>query len=219
MALTLVPTHLGNVSDVTVRAREYLCNAEVIILEEFKESTKVLRALDIPRKDMFQLNEHSTPEDIQELFELCQSKNVAMISDCGTPNFCDPGATLVRLCRAKGVPVKSLPGPSSLMLLLSLSSERIDEFLFRGFIPAKTELRQKALQELKTEKKAIVLMDTPYRLKKLLEELAHVWPQRRALLGLNLTQENEMILEDSLSKLSKAEIPNKAEFVILLYAQ
>ena len=167
---------------------------------------------------MHQLNEHSKKEDLEDLLELCKTKDCALISDCGTPNFCDPGAALVKLCRKHNIPVKSLPGPSSLMHILSLSSERIDQFLFRGFLPAKTELRQRALQELKGIKTPVIIMDTPYRLNKTISELAGTMPKRKALLGLNLTAEDEYVHEASLEKIASELSPMKAEFMLLIYA-
>lgn len=217
MALTIVATHLGHIDDVSVRARQTIEACEVLILEEFREGSSLVKSLGIERKEMHQLNEHSKPEDIEFLLELCKSKNVCLISDCGTPNFCDPGSLLVKACRGAKVPVKALPGPSSLMHLISLSSERLDEFLFRGFLPANTELRVKALQELKAQKMPVVLMDTPYRFRKLMQELAQALPKRRALLGINLSMDTEIVLEGTFEKLAKEPLPEKAEFVLLLY--
>ncbi len=104
------------------------------------------------------------------------------------------------------------------MGLLSLSSERIDQFLFRGFLPAETEARKKALIELQREKRPIVLMDTPYRLKKTLGDLQDFFPKRRLLLALNLSQPEELLLEGNPAAIS-AQLPyDKAEFMMLVYA-
>ncbi len=136
MGLVLVATPIGNDQDISLRALEFLKQADTIILEEFKESTRFLRAQGISGKTYEQLNEHSTPEDILRLTQLCAEKEVALITDCGTPGFCDPGADLVRECRKKNISVKTMPGPSSLMAMLSLSSQRLDQFVFRGFMAA-----------------------------------------------------------------------------------
>ena len=218
MSLTLVATPIGNDQDISIRALEQLKAADLIILEEFKESTRFLRSQGIANKEYEQLNEHSTPEDIKRLAELCETKNVALITDCGTPGFCDPGAHLVQACRRKKIKVSTLPGPSSLMGLLSLSSERIDQFLFKGFVPAENEARKAAYQELKKEKKAFVLMDTPYRFQKMLGEINEYFPERKVLLTANLTQESEVVLEGSMAQILKNPLPQKAEFMILVYA-
>lgn len=218
MALWLVATPIGNSKDISERALECLKNAETIILEEFKESTTFLRSHGISGKKYEQLNEHSTADDIENLAKLCAEKDIPLITDCGTPGFCDPGADLVRACRKNKIAVRTLPGPSSLMAILSLSSVRIDQFLFRGFVSAETEQRKKDWQELVKEKRAFIMMDTPYRLQKTLQELKEFIPNRKCLLALNLTAENEILIEDTGAKISTAaNIPSKAEFILLVY--
>jgi len=217
--LHVVATPIGDVSEISLRALEILKSAEVIICESTKEASKLLRAHGIAGKTYELLNEHTTPDEVKALGEICAQKKVALVSDCGTPGFCDPGAHLVKLCRQKKIPVKSILGASALMGLLSLSGERIDQFVFRGFLPAETEARRKALQEIQREKRPMVLMDTPYRLKKTLGDLQEFFPRRRALLTLNLSQEDEMIIEGTGEQLLKQLKADKAEFMILLYGE
>lgn len=217
MALTLVPTPIGNSDDFSLRAIECLKNAEIIILEERKESTVWLRAIGITGKTYETLNEHSTREDVKHLADLCAERDCALITDCGTPGFCDPGADLVKECRTRRIPVKALPGPSSLMTLLSLSSERLDQFVFRGFLPVKAEERDQAWKELAAETKATVVLETPYRMGKWLAECARFLPERKVLMAINLTQESELIVE-ALGKHLQDKVPaGKAEFIALIY--
>lgn len=216
MPLFIVATPIGNYKDITLRALEVLRSADLVIGEERKELSKLFKFLEIPPKDTEFLNEHSRPEDIRSLLEICRTKNVALVSDCGTPGFCDPGALLVAACRKEKIPVTPLPGASSLMTLLSVAGHRLDQFLFLGFLPAEREERNRSLQSLKTQKTPVVLMDTPYRLAKLISELALIFPARKAILGLNLTQPEEKILEDSIQNLSKYAEGKKAEFVLIL---
>lgn len=217
MGLYLVATPIGHDQDISQRALEFLKSANTIILEEFKESTRFLRAHGISGKNYEQLNEHSKPEDFKRLADLCAKEDVALITDCGTPGFCDPGADLIRECRKQQIPVHTYLGASSLMGLLSLSSVRLDEFVFRGFIPAESEGRRKALHDLQKESRAFVLMDTPYRFQKMLGEMAEFFKDRKILLTLNLTQESEMVLEGSPESLMKKDLPAKAEFMLLVY--
>jgi 16S rRNA (cytidine1402-2'-O)-methyltransferase len=168
-------------------------------------------------KEIYTLNEHSKKDDLFELLDLCREKNVALISDCGTPGFADPGADLIRLCRQKGIAVTAAPGASSLMTLLSLSSQKIPQFLFVGFLPSDANERKTALLALKTEKRPWVLMDTPYRLKAVLQNLAEMMPKEMCLLGLNLTQENEVVLEGTFAEILKKCTLDKAEFILLRY--
>jgi 16S rRNA (cytidine1402-2'-O)-methyltransferase len=217
MSLTLVATPIGNNQDIGLRALEFLKQAEIIILEEFKESTQFLRAHGISGKTYEQLNEHSTPDDLKRLVELCAEKEIALITDCGTPGFCDPGADLVRACRKRQIPVRTLPGPSSLMGLLSLSSQRLDQFIFRGFLPAENEARKKSWLDLQKEPRAIILMDTPYRFQKMLSETAEYFSDRKILLTLDLTQDSEKVLDGMPLDILKSELPAKAEFMLLIY--
>ncbi len=218
MPLRLVATPIGNSKDLGFRALEILKSADLIIVEEFKESTVILRAHGITGKKMESLNEHSTAADLQNLADLCENQNVALITDCGTPGFCDPGAHLVDACRKRNIFIETIPGPSSLMSLLSLSSRRLDQFLFRGFLPAETNERAQAVLELKKETRAIIIMDTPYRFQKTLQELDAHLPDRDLLLGINLTQESELILEGTArSFLNHPQLPQKAEFLVLIY--
>lgn len=217
--LYVVATPIGDVSEISLRALEVLKAADVIICESTKEASKLLRAHGITGKTYELLNEHTTPDEVKALGEICATKNAALVSDCGTPGFCDPGAHLVKLCRQKKILVKSVLGASALMGLLSLSGERIDQFVFRGFLPAETEARRKALQEIQKEKRPMVLMDTPYRLKKTLGDLQEFFPRRRALLVLNLSQEEERIIEGTGEQLLKQLPFDKAEFMILLYGE
>jgi 16S rRNA (cytidine1402-2'-O)-methyltransferase len=217
MSLILVATPIGNLQDIGLRALEILKSADLIILEEFKESTVVLRAHGIAGKKYEQLNEHSTAEDLKRLADLCRSQNVVLITDCGTPGFCDPGAGLVALCRRENIEIRSVPGASSLMTLLSLSSRRLDQFVFRGFLPAENVAREAAWKDLRREKKAVVLMDTPYRFQKMIQELGHYFPDRQALVIIDATQDTEQILEGSGQELAAKTLPKKAEFMLLLY--
>lgn len=219
MSLTLVATPIGNFQDLTLRGLSVLKEADLIIVEERKESTLVLRAHGISGKTYLELNEHTTKEELAELAEHCQTKNVALVTDCGTPGFCDPGADLVRLCRQRKIPVISAPGASSLMTLLSLSGRRIDQFIFRGFLPAENEAREKAYKELQKEKKAMIVMDTPYRFQKMLTEMTLYFPDRQLLVGCDLTQETERIFEGTGKSLLTQEFPKKSEFLILLYPE
>lgn len=216
--LTLVATPIGRMDEITLRSIEALKQADVIICESTKETSTLLKHLDIKAKAYEVLDEHTSPEDLRILSELCASKNVCLVSDCGTPAFCDPGNNLIELCRKNNVPVQSSLGASALMGLLSLSSERLKRFQFIGFLPAETTARTLEWQAVKKLKEPFILMDTPYRLKKMMEECKQHLPQRKMLLALNLSQENEIILEGMPQKI-QSQIPfEKAEFMILIYS-
>ncbi len=216
--LTLIATPIGRTDEITLRSLDLLRNADVVICESTKEASKLLKQHDIKAKRYEVLDEHSTLDDVQKLTELCQNLNVVLVSDCGTPSFCDPGFQVVEQCRKLKIPIQSSLGASSLMGLLSLSSKRIYQFHFRGFIPAETVAREKEWQVLKKTKEPLVLMDTPYRLKKMLDECCLHLKDRQILLTLNLSQENELVLEGYPEEVRKKLNQEKAEFMILVYA-
>lgn len=217
--LYVVATPIGDYNEISLRGLEALSSAEIIICESTKEASQLLRFHKISGKKYELLNEHSTGDDIQKLVKLCEQHTCALVSDAGTPGFCDPGSTLISLCRKKNILVKSILGPSCLMGLLSLSGEYLHQFVFRGFLPAENVAREKALLELTREKRAIVIMDTPYRLKKTLTDMQNFFKDRRFLLALNLSQENEKIIEGSIQDIIKKLDREKAEFILLIYAQ
>lgn len=217
--LWVVATPVGDPGDLTLRALEILKTCDVVICESTKETSRLLRHHGITGKNYELLNEHSEPVDVLKLADLCKHKTVALVSDGGTPAFCDPGADLVARCRKLGIEVKPALGASSLMGLLSLAGRRLDQFVFRGFLPAETEERRKALRELQKEKRPVVLMDTPYRLKKILADMEEHFPQRVLFLVRDLSLPGEKCLEGKASELRKICGDDKAEFMLLLTSE
>jgi 16S rRNA (cytidine1402-2'-O)-methyltransferase len=217
LSLKVIATPIGDPGDITLRAIEALRDADIVIGEERKEVSKLLKRLGLEQKPTELLNEHADERTIADLLLLCRDKNVALVSDCGTPGFCDPGARLVAACRAEKIPVTPLPGASSLMCLLSMSGENLRQFLFRGFLPAEREERAVALREILREAQPAVLMDTPYRFAKLLAELSAAAPERVVLIGMNFTQETEQIWQGTALDAATVFAEQKAEFILLLF--
>ncbi len=218
--LYLIASPIGNPQEISLLALEVLKKVDHLIVESTKETSKLLKHHGLSGKTYHTLNEHSSVEALPALLELCEKHEVALLSDAGTPGFCDPGSDLVQQCRKKNIKIRSILGPSSLMGILSLSGVYLSEFVFRGFLPAETQQRQKALQELSHEKKPIVLMDTPYRLKKTIADLSQFFSKRKVPLALNLSLSEEAQFEgfpsDLLKKLESNHI-EKAEFILLIY--
>jgi 16S rRNA (cytidine1402-2'-O)-methyltransferase len=216
--LSVVATPIGDYKDITLRALDTLKNCDILIGEEHRVASTLLKKLGLEQKEIYLLNEHSKKKDIDELVELCTTQNVALISDCGTPVFSDPGAELIHACRSRNIKITALPGASSLMTLLSLSSQKLTSFLFVGFLPANKEERVKAIQDLKKEPRSWVIMDTPYRLQALLADLGREMPNEKALIGLNLTQPNETLIEGTFKEIENKCKIEEAEFIIIRYA-
>lgn len=194
MALFVVATPIGNPQDLSVRAREILASADLVIGEEMKVLRQILKSAGVQAKAVDQLNEHSDARDVQHFVSECQSKTVALVSDCGTPGFCDPGADLVAACVKASVPVHAVPGASSLMSLLSICGVRVERFLFYGFLPAKNELRAGELKRLAKSDVPVIVMETPYRALKLAEDLRSHFSAWFCVVGLNLTREDERVI-------------------------
>jgi 16S rRNA (cytidine1402-2'-O)-methyltransferase len=216
MSLTIVSTPIGNYGDITLRARDTLSEAEIVICEELKPAEILFKRLDLEKKEFLQLNEHTKPEEIKEFVALCQVKTVALISDCGTPGFYDPGAELVAGCLERGIKVDTNPGASSLMALLSVCGEKIKSFYFVGFLPAEKGERSKAISNLKKMTVPLVIMDTPYRLKSTLQDfIEHDFGNRRAVLGADLTGPAHKVIRGTVKSLASHEW-QKLPFVLLV---
>lgn len=214
--LWVVATPVGDPADLTLRALEILKTCDIIVCESTKETSRLLRQHGVSGKTYEILDEHSKPDDVARLAEFCRDKIVALVSDGGTPAFCDPGADLVAKCRKMNLEIKPALGASSLMGLLCMAGRRLDQFVFRGFIPAENEARKVALTELRREKRPFIIMDTPYRLKKMLAEMEEFFPQRWLFLARDLSLPGERFLEGYAKDIRKVCGDDKAEFMLLV---
>lgn len=217
--LYLVATPIGNVDDITFRALSVLRAVDVVVCEERPEGERLLRHFGI-QKPLETLNEHNEAAATHHFLQhLLNGKQIALISDCGTPVFSDPGQLLVRKVVERGIRVVPIPGASSLMPALTVSGFSIDQFLFYGWLPPKKERRRAELRHLLQEKRTIILMDTPYRLTSLLRDLADTFgDSRRCCIAFNLTMPDEEILRGTPRSLfsNLAGKERKGEFVIVL---
>ncbi len=217
--LYLVATPIGNYDDMTFRAVQVLKDVDIVVYEERKEGGRLLRHFGI-EKPVDSLNEHNeSAATFQILEHLKNGKNIAVVSDCGTPVFSDPGQLLVRKAVERGIKVVPIPGASSLMPALTVSGFSIDQFIFYGWLSPKRPRRIAELQQLKREKRVIVLMDTPYRLVALLKDIADVFGSgRRLCVAFNLTLPDEEIFHGTapvlFDRFSKNE--KKGEYVIII---
>ena len=223
--LTLIPTPIDEENPLEQVACALLKKAaleerenSVFVIEELKIGRQRWLRFGLPREcvDSFVLlNEHNAQTVSSELLkELKQGKNVYVMSDGGLPAFCDPGRDLVDLCHKNKVKVTSTPFANSISLALAMSGFPHSRFVFEGFLPAKTEERQEVIKNILNEKRAVIMMDTPYRLKKTLEDLSQ--SNREIFLGLDLNAKTEELYrgkaKEILSKLSET----KREFILIL---
>ncbi len=217
--LYLVATPIGNYEDFTLRAIRILKEVDLVVFEERKEGAKLLRHLGI-EKPVDSINEHNELAASQIIIgHLREGKNVALISDAGTPVFSDPGSELVKKAVRANIRIVPIPGASSLMPALSVSGFNIDRFSFYGFLSPKRERRVRELQQLKKESNTIVLMDTPYRLTQLVRDIADVFgTTRKVCVAFDLTLPTEEILHGTAPQLYQQFLASgkKGEFVLMI---
>ncbi|MCC5813229.1 MAG: 16S rRNA methyltransferase [Leptospira sp.] len=191
----IISLPIGNDEDISHRAKALLQSAEILIGEESKFLSSFLKRIGIPRK--FQLfNEHSTPEDLTELIHAMKSvETVAIVSDAGLPNLEDPGRKLIpALLDSRDFHLNFVPGASCLDAGLALAGFSTRPFLFLGLVPRDSDERKRELNKYLNLGMTLVILETPYRYKKLLEDISQVLGKnnpRRVFLGLNLTHPTE----------------------------
>ncbi|MBP5642349.1 MAG: 16S rRNA (cytidine(1402)-2'-O)-methyltransferase [Paludibacteraceae bacterium] len=216
--LYVVPTPVGNLEDITLRALRVLKEADLILAEDTRTSSVLLKHYDIhtPLKSHHKFNEHQTSDDMAE--RIRGGLNVALISDAGTPGISDPGFMLVRACVERGVEVQCLPGATAFVPALIDSGLPCDRFFFEGFLPQKKG-RQTRLQQLAELDHTFILYESPFRLQKTLEQLAQVCGgERRASVSREISKKFEDTQRGTLAELIehyKAN-PAKGEIVIIV---
>lgn len=217
--LYLVSTPIGNYDDITFRALKILKESDLIVYEERREANRLLSHFKID-KPLESLNEHNELIATDVILSILKNgKNVALISDCGTPVFSDPGKILVKRAIKQKIKVVPIPGASSLMPSLIVSGFSIDKFIFYGWLSPKRNRRIAELKKIKSETSTIVLMDTPYRLLQVLRDINDVLGKNRNLsIAFDLTTENEEIFHGSAEELLKKfeSDQKKREFVIVI---
>lgn len=200
--LILVPTPIGNLEDITLRAQRLLGEVDAVIAEDTRVSGRLLQHLGLskPFIAFHAHNEHRVLEDI--IARLSSGATLALVSDAGTPGISDPGFLLVRACARSGVPVETLPGPTAFVPALVSSGLPCDRFVFEGFLPVKKGRRTR-LQLLAAEQRTIVFYESPHRIERTLRELAEVLGgERRAAVARELSKLHEEVLRGTLAELA-----------------
>lgn len=192
--LFVLATPLGNLDDLSPRALAVLRSADLIACEDTRRTAKLLAryGVDRPSVSCHRFNEARRIDPI--LRALQQGKQVALVSDGGTPGIADPGARLVQAVHEAGLEVSPLPGPSAVTALLSASGLGADRFIFEGFLPHRAGERRRRLRELRTEPRTIVFYESPRRLGRTLADIAEVIGERRLVLGRELTKLHETLV-------------------------
>lgn len=216
--LILVPTPIGNLQDITLRAIDVLKNADVVLAEDTRVSSKLMKHLEIEKRliSHHKFNEHKTVNSIVQQIEM--GNLVTLISDAGTPAISDPGFLLVRACVEKDIEVECLPGPTALIPALAVSGLPTDKFVFEGFLPQKKG-RQTRLKFLAEETRTMIFYESPFRLVKSLNQFATFWgEERKACVCRELSKMFEEIKRGSIKELEEyyTQHPPKGEIVIVV---
>ena len=219
--LYIVATPIGNLSDLSTRAREVLSEVSAICAEDTRHTKSLLQAFSID-KPLIALHEHNEADIAWKLVErLKTGDSLALVSDAGTPLVSDPGYRLVREVRAAGFPVSPIPGACAAIAALSVAGIPSDRFCFEGFLPAKSSGRRERLQNLAREPRTLVFYESSHRIEESLVDLVAIFgAEREAVIGRELTKLFETVLGDSLGslleKVQQDENQRKGEFVIVV---
>jgi 16S rRNA (cytidine1402-2'-O)-methyltransferase len=216
--LYLVGTPIGNLEDITLRALRILKEVDQIACEDTRHTQKLLNHYDI-HKPLVSYHEHNEMTRAPELLiALEQGAKIALVSDAGMPLISDPGHRLVSLCLRHHVPVVPVPGPSALLASLSASGLPSEEFLFVGFLPARSGERRRALEHLRLEQRTIILYEAPHRLEECLADASEILGDRAACLAREVTKLHEEFRRGKLSELAASleEHPARGEITLLI---
>ena len=219
--LWIVATPIGNLDDISVRAREVLCAVDLIAAEDTRHSAALLRHIGSTVRT-FALHEHNERAASDQLVErMREGAQIALISDAGTPLISDPGFRLVRAAREAGVVVSPVPGACAAIAALSVAGLPSDRFVFEGFLPAKSAARRAHLETVQAETRTLIFYESSHRIDETLNDaLAVFGGERRAALARELTKLFETVLDGTLAELAARVAADadqrRGEFVLLV---
>jgi 16S rRNA (cytidine1402-2'-O)-methyltransferase len=224
--LTLLPTPIGNIEDITLRALRVLEEADILLCEDTRVARKLLHLLSerhglTHRIERFiSIHSHNEAETIRSFSPEMFEKSVVYMSDAGMPCISDPGALLVAWCQERGIEYTVLPGPSAFTTAYAASGFSDPRFLFYGFLPHKGKAREEALHTVLAERFPVVLYEAPHRLEKLLDELARHAPERTVFAAKELSKRHERFFKGNASELKAAITGSllKGEWVVVIEA-
>lgn len=216
--LYIVPTPIGNLDDMTFRAVEVLKGVDLILAEDTRTSSVLLKHFDIhkPLQSHHKFNEHQKVQLVKD--RIAAGESVALVSDAGTPGISDPGFLLVRTCVEEGIQVETLPGATALIPALVDSGFPCDKFCFEGFLPQKKG-RQTLLAGLAAEHRTMIFYESPYRLVKTLGQMAeHFGPDRECAVAREISKKFEQVVRGTLESVASHFTENepKGEIVIVV---
>ncbi|WP_448580235.1 16S rRNA (cytidine(1402)-2'-O)-methyltransferase [Thermaurantiacus sp.] len=215
--LYIVATPIGNLQDLTARAADWLCRAGLVACEDKRVTARILSRIG-SRRPMIAFHDHSTPRERDALLARMERESVALVSDAGTPLISDPGHDLVREARARGIPVTTAPGPCAAIAALSIAGLPANRFFFQGFLPARAQARDSAIEALVAVPGTLLFHETGPRLGSTLAALSRILGDRDAAVARELTKLHEEVVRGTLSALAaryQGTVP-KGEMVVLV---
>lgn len=216
--LYIVATPIGNLGDITLRALEILKSVDFVLCEDTRVTSKLLAHFEI-KKTTVSYHHHSNANKVNEIFDLLQNgKNLALVTDAGTPGISDPGNKLIFDLKSKieGLQIIPIPGVSAVVTALSISGFSTDKFLFLGFPPHKKG-RNSFFQEVTSAKYTVVFYESSHRIKKCLQELSVVLqPDRQICVCRELTKKFETVYRGNIQEILKQNMEEKGEFVLII---
>ena len=215
-ALYVVATPIGNLEDITLRAINILKEVDLIAAEDTRHTLKLLNHLNIS-KTLISYHRHN--ENIKTdilIKELKQGKNIALVSDAGTPGICDPGEEVIKKCIEEDIKVISIPGPCALINALICSGLDTKEFVFIGFLPLNKKNRKEKLKEIENITKTIILYEAPHKLEKTLKDLKEIIGNRKIVLARELTKIHEEYIREDINSLMEQAKAIKGEIVLII---
>lgn len=214
--LYLVATPIGNLEDITLRAIRILEEVDIIVAEDTRQTLKLLNHLKIS-KPMISFHRHSTEERIQEIIDkLKEEKNIALVSDAGTPVISDPGEEVVKEALKENIEIIPIPGPCALIAALIASGIDAKEFCFLGFLPLNKKTRKDKLNEIKLSKITTILYEAPHKIIQTLNDLKEITEKRKIVLAREITKIHEEYISGTAEELIERINDPKGEFVIII---
>lgn len=212
----LVATPIGNLEDITIRGVRILKEVDIIVAEDTRQTLKLLNHLEIS-KPMISFHRHSGEEKGREIIEkVKEGKNIALVSDAGTPVISDPGEEIVKLALEENIEVVPIPGPCAAISGLIASGIDAKEFIFLGFLPLNKKLRKEKLKEIRDANKTIIIYEAPHKLISTLTDLKEITNKRKIVLAREITKIYEEYIKGTAEELlEKVKLP-KGEFVIII---
>lgn len=214
--LYIVATPIGNLEDITLRAIRILEEVDLIAAEDTRHTLKLLNHLNIS-KPMISYHRHNEETRVEGLIkELKEGKNIAVVSDAGTPGICDPGEIIIKKCIQENIKTVPIPGACAMINALIVSGLDTDEFTFLGFLPLNKKNRKNKLDEIKNADKSIILYEAPHKLKKTLIDLKNILENRKIVIAREITKIHEEYIRGTVDDIIKIEDDIKGEMIIII---